>query len=421
MRASLGKSEIVGKTAAPSSKSYTIRGLMCAALAKGESRILNPLSSDDTEAATEVLGKIGVRVVPGQKWWRVVGGDFRQPKTELLCRESAATLRFMTAICSLIPGESRLKASSSLAIRPIRPLLQALNQLGVDCHYQAEKASVVIRGSRLRGGTAELPGNISSQFVSALLLIAPFSEEGMTIRLTTPLESKPFVLMTMECLKIFGITVSAAKDLRQFEVARQPYLPARYTVEGDWSSASYLLALGALAGDITVNNLKPKSLQGDKILVNFLQDMGTSVTIKQNSVRVKKSRLKAIKADLTDSIDLLPTMAVLAAVADGVSEFSGIARARLKESDRVAAVKEGLGRMGVKVLAEKNRLFITGTKPHGAIIDSRGDHRIAMAFSLLGTVVGDTTIEGAECVAKTYPEFWETLKSLGGRAEIDGQ
>jgi 3-phosphoshikimate 1-carboxyvinyltransferase len=394
---------------------------MCAGLARGESQILNPLGSDDTEAATEVLGKIGVPVVPRQKSWRVVGGNFLQPETELFCRESAATLRFMTAICSLVPGECHLKASPSLTARPIRPLIQALNQLGVNCHYQPEKASVIVRGGKLKGGSTELPGNISSQFVSALLLIAPFAEDGMAIRLTTPLESKPYVLMTIECLEIFGIEVNAAKDLRQFKVAQQTYRTARYAVEGDWSSASYLLALGALAGDTTVNNLNPNSLQGDKMLADFLQDMGASVTIKQKSVRVRKSRLKAIKADLTDGIDLLPTMAVLAAVADGVSEFSGIARARLKESDRVAAVKEGLERMGVKVVAEKNRLIITGSKPHGAIIDSQGDHRIAMAFSLLGTVVGETTIEGAECVAKTYPGFWDVLKSIGGEVKIDGE
>jgi 3-phosphoshikimate 1-carboxyvinyltransferase len=157
------------------------------------------------------------------------------------------------------------------------------------------------------------------------------------------------------------------------------------------------------------------------VLATFLQDMGASVTIKQNSLRVKKAGLKAIKADLTDAIDLVPTMAILAAVADGTSEFTGISRARLKESDRVAAVKEGLERMGVKAVAEKNRLTITGSKPYGAMIDSQSDHRIAMAFSLLGTVVGRTTIEGAECVAKTYPEFWDVLKSLGGRVEIDGQ
>jgi len=221
MRASLGKSEIQGKVAAPSSKSYTLRGLMCAALARGGSEIIHPLSSDDTEAATEVLGKIGIQVVPSQKSWRVVGGDFHEPKTELFCRESAATLRFMTAICSLVPGECRLEASPSLAIRPIRPLLQALNQLGVDCHYRPEKASVIVRGGKLKGGITELPGNISSQFVSALLLIAPFAEKGMAIRLTTPLESKPYVLMTMECLETFGIKVNASKDLIQFEVAQQ--------------------------------------------------------------------------------------------------------------------------------------------------------------------------------------------------------
>jgi 3-phosphoshikimate 1-carboxyvinyltransferase len=421
MRASLGKGEIQGKVAAPPSKSYTLRGLMCAALARGESEIIHPLSSDDTEAATEVLAKIGIMVSRGEKSWWVVGGDFLQPETELFCRESAATLRFMTAICSLVPGECCLKASPSLAVRPVRPLLQALNQLGVDCHYQPERASIIVRGGKLKGGITELPGNISSQFVSALLLIAPFAEEGMAIRLTTPLESRPYVLMTLECLETFEIEVNAAKDLRHFEVARQTYRPARYAVEGDWSSASYLLALGALSGDLEVNNLNPNSLQGDRMLADFLQDMGASVTIKQNSVRVKKSRLKAIKADLTDGIDLLPTMAVLAAVADGVSEFSGIARARLKESDRVAAVKEGLERMGVKVVAEKNRLTIAGAKLHGAMIDSHGDHRIAMAFSLLGTVVGNTRIEGAECVAKTYPEFWEVLKSIGGEVKIDGQ
>jgi 3-phosphoshikimate 1-carboxyvinyltransferase len=415
MKAVISRSEIRGRVTAPPSKSYTLRGLMCAALARGESEIIFPLSSDDTEAATEVLAQIGVMVRQGKKSWWVVGGDFHQPQTELFCRESAATLRFMTAICSLVPGECHLKASPSLAIRPIRPLIQALNQLGVDCHYEAEKACVVVKGGRLKGGIAELPGNISSQFVSALLLIAPFAEEGMAIRLTTPLESKPYVLMTMECLETFEIKVNAAKNLRQCEVVRQTYRPARYAVEGDWSSASYLLALGALAGDITVNNLNPKSLQGDKMVVNFLQDMGASVTIKQKSMRVKKSRLKSIKADLTDCIDLLPTMAVLAAVAEGTSEFTGIARARLKESDRVAAVKEGLERMGVKAVAGKDRLIITGAKPHGTVIDSHGDHRIAMAFSLLGTVVGNTTIEEAECVSKTYPEFWDVLKSLGGR------
>ncbi len=421
MRVSIHKSELKGKVKAPSSKSYTIRGLMCAALAQGESQIIYPLGSDDTEAAWEVLGKIGINIRKKGDFWEVNGGDFREPITDLHCGESATTLRFMTAICSLVPGKCRLRLSPSLARRPIRPLVEALKQLGVNCFYQDEEAVVIVEGGKLKGGTTELPGDISSQFVSALLLISPLAEKGVRIRLTTPLESQPYVLMTMECLQKFGIEVKSSEDLRQFEVLKQVYKPAKYNVEGDWSSASYLLAMGALCGEVEVQNLNSKSLQGDKVLLDFLRNMGALVKINEDSVTVSRSKLSAIKADLSDCIDLLPTVAVLAAAADGVSEFVGIERARLKESNRVAAVREGLERMGIKVTEERSKLTVTGSKPKGSAIDSKGDHRIAMAFSLLGTLVGGTVIEGAECVSKTYPEFWEILKSVGGEVTINGK
>jgi 3-phosphoshikimate 1-carboxyvinyltransferase len=192
-------------------------------------------------------------------------------------------------------------------------------------------------------------------------------------------------------------------------------------VEGDWSSASYFLALGAVCGEVEVANLNPGSLQGDKMMLNFLKAMGAAVEVKQNSVVVRKARLKAIQADLSDCIDLLPTMAVLAAVADGESEFTSIARARLKESNRVAAVKEGLEKMGVKVIEESDKLTIAGSRLKGAVIDSKADHRIAMAFSILGSSVGGTIINGAECVNKTFPDFWDILRNIGGRIEIDGR
>ena len=419
MKALVHKSEVKGKVRAPSSKSYTIRGLMCAALAKGESEIIHPLSSDDTEASIDVLSKVGVHIRQEEDLWRVSGGNFHEPDTELFCGESAATLRFMTAICSLIPGKCELVSGPSLAKRPIKPLVQALRQLGVNCSCQSETAPVIVEGGRLKGGVAELAGNISSQFISALLFISPFAEEGVTIRLTTPLESKPFVLMTLECLRRFGIRVSQA--LNQFEISKQAYRPAKYEVEGDWSSASYFLALGAISGGVEVENLNPESLQGDKIMLNFLRDMGALVEVNENSVVVKKSRLNALRADLSDCIDLLPTLAVLAAVADGVSELTGIERARIKESNRVAAVKEGLERMGIKVTEEKNRLVVTGSEPRGSVIDSQSDHRVAMAFSILGSVVGGTTINDAECVAKTFPQFWDILKSIGGEVKIDGK
>ena len=421
MKVLVSKSKVKGKAFAPASKSYTIRGLMCAALAKGESEIACPLSSDDTEAALNVLSKVGVKIRREKSSWYIRGGDFHEPDTDLFCGDSAATLRFMTAICSIIPGTCRLVPGPSLAQRPVKPLIQALTPLGVNCSSQGEVAPVVVKGGRLKGGTTELPGNISSQFVSALLLIAPLAEGGVNIRLTTPLQSKPFVLMTLDCLEKFGVKVEVSPDLREFSTSPQRYAPAKYRVEGDWSSASYLLALGALSGEVTVENLNPESWQGDKIMLSFLKEMGASVKIGENVVTVRKSRLSAIRADLSNYIDLLPTMAVLAATADGESEFTGIERARTKESNRVSAVREGLEKMGIKVKEERNSLIITGSRPKGAVIDPKNDHRIAMAFSVLGTAIGETIIDDAECVSKTFPEFWEIVRSIGGEVKVNGE
>jgi 3-phosphoshikimate 1-carboxyvinyltransferase len=417
MKVSIGKSEIKGKLTAPPSKSYTIRGLMCAALAKGKSHILNPLSSDDTEAASKVLGQVGINIQKNEGYWQVSGGCFQKPTEELFCRDSAATLRFMTAISSLIPGRCRLVPGPSLSKRPIKPLISALAQLGIRCHIK--DTTVIIDGGRLGGGKTRLPGDVSSQFVSALLLISPLAEEEVTILLTTPPRSKPYLEMTLDCMKRFGVEVRASDDLAQFEVSRQAYKPTKYQIEGDWSSASYLLALGAASGQVVITNLNRDSFQGDRIMLNLLQEMGAEVVISESCIMVRKSKLRAIKADLADCIDLLPTMAVLAAVAYGQSQFTGISRARLKESNRVLALKEGLAGMGIPVTEEEDRLTIIGTKPTGSTIDSFGDHRIAMAFSILSSVVGDTTINGAECVAKTYPEFWQVFNSLGGEVKLD--
>lgn len=419
MRVSVSRSEIAGKAAAPPSKSYTVRALMCAALSRGITEIIRPLSSDDTDVASDVLGKVGVRIVPGQTAWRVYGGEFHAPATELFCRESAATLRFMTAMCALVPGECRLAMAQALWQRPIKPLVDALKQLGVNCYTRDDRHLIMVNGGRLRGGVTSLPGDVSSQFVSALLLIAPLADDGMTIRLTTPLESRPYVLMTLECLDTFGIKVTYAQDLHEFQVLKQAYRAGKYTVEGDWSSASYLLAAGALAGRVEVANLNLRSLQGDKVLVYFLPSMGAPVSLSSSSVTVRKATLRPIKADLTDCIDLLPTVAALAAATAGTSELTGISRARLKESDRVAALREELPKLGATIAEEPDRLMITGGGLHGGTVDSHGDHRIAMALSLLGLVTDGVTIEGAECVAKTFPTYWDILTSLGAQVRTD--
>ena len=420
MKVTLEKSNVEGRVTAPPSKSYTIRGLMCAALARGESQIVHPLYADDTEAAAGVLGNIGVGVEREEGLWQVSGGDFHPPEEDLYCGDSAATLRFMTAICSVVPGECRLTAGPSLAKRPVGPLAEALRRLGVDCSADNGLAPVVVNGGRLKGGETELPGDVSSQFVSALLLVSPFAEEGMRVKLTTPLESKPYVAMTLECMDKFGVKVEFSEKMDDFHVSRQAYQPARYEVEGDWSSASYFLALGAVSGGVEIVNLNPQSLQSDRIMLDFLKRMGADVEISPDVIKVKGSKLKALRTDLSNCIDLLPTMAALTAMAEGTSELAGISRARLKESDRMAAIREGLQNMGLKAAEEKDRLLITGSNLKGAVIDSHNDHRIAMAFGILGAMAGGTVINGAECVDKTFPEFWAILKSIGGRLKING-
>ncbi|MFO8143106.1 MAG: 3-phosphoshikimate 1-carboxyvinyltransferase [Dehalococcoidales bacterium] len=418
MKVSLGKSKIEGQIEVPPSKSYTIRALFCAALANGESEIINPLVCDDTEAAQEVLRGIGAEINTEQNVWRVRGGNLRCPDGALFCGDSAATLRFMTAVCALLPGECRLVTGPSLSRRPVVTLIDAVKQLGVECFCDGEVAPVVVRGGGMKGGLAELPGNISSQYISALLIAAPLAGGKVRIRLTSPPESKSYIWMTMQCMRRFGITVESSPELMEFTIEPQKYQPARYRVEGDWSSASYFLAMGSLFGNTVLRNLDPESIQGDRVILDFLKNMGASVERSGDKIKLNRSKLKAIQADLSDAIDLLPTMAVLAALAEGESNLEGIARARLKESNRVTAVKAGLEEMGVAVCEEEDGLTITGTNPKGAIIDSSNDHRIAMAFCIAGLVAGNTVIKGAECVSKTYPEFWETVKSIGGRVKL---
>jgi 3-phosphoshikimate 1-carboxyvinyltransferase len=438
MKISIEKSTIKGKVTIPSSKSMTIRALMCATLSKGESEILNPLLSDDTGAAADLLMKIGVKIAKEKDVWRVTGGRLRVPAEDLNCGESATTMRFMTAILALVPGEHKLVGGPMLTKRPVKPLVEALKKLGVK-GVTAGKTTppVTITGGTFVGGTTDIPGNVSSQFISALLLLAPFAKTDVTIKLTTPLTSKPYILMTIWCLKKFGITVRTAVD--RFVIKRQRYQPTRLKVEGDWSSASYFLALGAISEDgVQIENLNTASLQGDRVMLDYLRTMGARVRVNGDSLTVSRDRLRAINANLADCIDLLPAMAVLAALAEGDSVFVGIDRARIKESNRVTSVKEGLIKLGIDVVETEEQLTITGIKTKkdtddgsqenikeetpqdtpekkdAVVIKSYGDHRIAMAFGVLGAALGGITIDGAECVAKTFPDFWEALKGVGG-------
>lgn len=416
MRAKIDKSLFSGMLTAPPSKSYTIRALFAAALADGISHVLNPLISDDTEAAADVLSQLGARIIRQPGNWIVSGGHLKPPSHPLHCRQSAATLRFLVPLCAILEGESNITFAPGLARRPLTPLLDALAQLGIGT--KMTDTGLTVRGGRVRASQVSLPGNVSSQFISGLLLAAPLSPEGLTITLTTPAESKDYLRMTVDCLRQFGISVKNNAGLTQFHAGHQVYQPVDYIVEGDWSSVSYFLGLGAISGSMTIAGLKPDSFQADRFMLNCLRRMGAAVDVTGSSVTVKPSALRASEIDLNEAIDLLPTIACLAAVAEGTSVITGLERARFKESDRVSVVAENLKHMGIEIIEESNRMTITGGKAHGAVINSHNDHRIAMAFAMLAVTCGHTVIEAAECVEKTYPCFWQDFARAGGKVNL---
>jgi 3-phosphoshikimate 1-carboxyvinyltransferase len=415
MRVEIRGSEIEGRVSVPPSKSYTHRALLCSALARGTSRILSPLDSDDTEATKRILGELGVNLFEGRNLWQVEGGDLQRPSSDLFCGESGTTLRFMTAVCALVDGESKLTCGPSLSRRPIDPLLNGLRHLEVDCRSTNGLPPIIVHGKgRLRGGEATMRGDISSQFVSALLFIAPLTDEGVSLKITTSLESKPYVSMTMGIQREFGVKVHASDNMREYHVDKQSYRPTEFKVEGDWSSAAFPLAAGALAGQVTVEGLNMESLQADAAIVEVLKKMDAQVELRKDFVSVSKSSLMGVEVDVSDCPDIFPVIVALSAAAEGRSVINGIERLKYKESDRAEAMVEGLRNMGIKTVLHEDRLEIMGGKPRGGVVNPKKDHRIAMALAILGLVAEEeTTILDAECVSKSYANFWREMEALG--------
>jgi len=417
VRVTIERSEIDGSVEAPSSKSMTHRAVICSALAQGRSQVTHPLVSDDTDATLRVVQAIGAGVEATKESWIIEGGELNSPSRDLDCGDSGTTLRLMTAVCALLDGTSILKGGPSLSTRPVKPLLDALRQLGVTCESRGGNPPVKVHGKgKIIGDAVSIRGDISSQFVSALLLIAPHTQNGLRVKVTTRLESAPYVGMTIDAQRAFGVQVEESEAYRELQVARQAYNPTDYAVEGDWSSGAFILAAGALAGEASVENLLPDSRQADAAIVNVLGEMGAKPIFQCERVGVNYMEMNGIEWDLTDCPDLFPVVAALCSAAEGESRLRGLRRLRLKESDRIASMVEGLRRMGIKTETSENSMIIQGGAPEGATIDPHGDHRIAMAFGVLGLAAsGETTIEDAECVSKSYPGFWGDLEDIGGR------
>lgn len=413
--------KLSGSMEVPPSKSYTHRAVIASALSEGTSKIFNPLFSDDTLATINACKRLGVFIEKVDNSLRVKGKkNLEAPKTSINCRLSAATLRFMTAVASLAEGKTILTGKTGLLRRPVGPLVNALNQLGVSCESKNGYPPVTVYGGNLVGGEASIVGDISSQFISALLFISPFTKNKTKITLTTPLESKPYVQLTLEILKKHKVKVNVLGEHKGYLInENQEYQSYNHKVPGDFSSASFLMAAAAITGSrIELKNLDVKTLnQPDIEILNILKKMGVEVSLEKGFVIVKGDTLKSISLDAKDIPDLVPVCVVLACYAEGETKIRNIKRLQIKESNRVETITSEIIKMGGKICKLENELIIEGPcKLKGATINPYDDHRIAMACTVAALAAeGKTKILDVECVKKSYPNFFQDLKSLGGK------
>ncbi len=411
--------------AVPGSKSYTIRALLLAAMTPGNVRINGPLACDDTDAMIGCLQSLGIKMTQKMtqkaSYVDVIGDvrDITDKKYELDAGLSGITLRFLLALSCVIPGRQILGGKPGLNKRPVGKMADSLRSLGADIEYLDKKGypPLAIKSSGLSAGKVALAGGESSQYLSALLMIAPLAG-GLDIRIDGVLASKPYADMTVDAMKSFGVTVRG-KDYRSYEIAAgQAYHAAKYDVEGDVSSASYFFAIAALTGStITGSNLNPRSLQADMGFLKILERMGSRVTRGKDSVTVAGTGVKPLEVDMSDCPDQVQTLAVLAAFARGKSVISGVKSLRIKETERVMALERELMKMGVKASSSTDVLTIHGGGPKPAPIDTYGDHRMAMSFAVAGSKLAGVEIRDPDVVSKTFPDYWGKLSQIGVKTE----
>jgi 3-phosphoshikimate 1-carboxyvinyltransferase len=312
-------------------------------------------------------------------------------------------------------GSYTLTGSPRMQQRPIQDLLEALGQLGVEtaCLKAGGCPPVRVRARRLRGGAVTVDCGTSSQFLSALLLIAPYSREGVEVAVSGDPVSRPYIDLTVDVMAHFGVPVER-QGYRSFKVpGSRVYRAAAYRVEPDCSQAGYFWTAAAVSGgSVKVLGIGSRSRQGDFGLVQVLAHMGCTVAEESDGVGLTGGKLRGVTVDMGDMPDVVPTLAVAAAFAEGVTTVKGVAHLRVKESDRLAAVIEGLSRMGIRAEAEGDTLRVWGGEPHGAVIDPHGDHRMAMSFALAGLRIPGMAISDETCVAKSFPFFWQVLEDL---------
>lgn len=428
--------KIQGKVKAPSSKSYSHRAVILASLAKGESKLYNVLLSEDVKSTINACESLGAKIINKKDHLQIIGtgGKLHNTSKDFIdLGNSGTSLRLLTSIAGLSDNTVQFSGDDSLLTRPMNPLLNALNDLGVKTESLNNNGKAPIKVyPGYTGGKTSIPGNISSQFISSILISAPLSKNGVCLSVLPEFVSKPYVNMTIDIMGKFGVKIEEFEvnkhedcdktvkscSINKFQIPSSYYHGINYQVEGDYSSASYLLAACAICGgEITIGNLFKDSKQGDKYILNILAKMGCKIESNDDSVTIQSNgELKGVEVNLFNAPDLILTVAALGCLASGDTLITGVKHGRLKETDRIATSCMELKKLGVKLVEFEDGMLIHGGVNDG-IVESHMDHRLAMAFTLIG-LKHNITIKDGEVFNVSYPNFLTSMSEIGVELEL---
>jgi 3-phosphoshikimate 1-carboxyvinyltransferase len=421
MNCKIEKSKIKGIIDCPSNKSYTHRGIFLASLAGNNSKVENALLSADTKATIEACKKFGAIIEVNNSSIIVkepIKTGIKVP--EIDTRNSGTTIRIAIGIASLFSEEIILTGDDSIQKRPMKPLLDALSSIGAKCSSIDGKPPVKIKGS-ITGGDVRIPGNLSSQFITSLLISAPLTKNGINLIIEGDLVSKPYLDATITTMRKFGVSVQTLIPYKKYNISPQIYKNTTFNVPIDFSSLALLLSFVVLNGeDVTIKGSVGNLPQGDEAFIDFLEQLGVSVTINENEIKIKSpEKLKGGVFDLRNSPDLLPPLAILSLISSKPIEIVNVKHARLKETDRIAILARELPKIGINVEEKEDGLILESSGIlTGAKLDSENDHRLFMAFCIAGTHIGNCIVTDPKSVEVSYPNFIEEMNRLGAKIQV---
>ncbi len=404
---------------APPAKAHTLRALIIASLANGESVIHGPLKAEDQMNVIRCLRGLGIEIIEEEDCLRVVGagGTYRPTARELDVGESGVGMNFLSSAACLSAAPVILTGAKRITERPIGEVISGVRQLGCEVDFLDREGypPVKLAGGGIQGGTCEMRGAVTSQYFSSIAISAPCATEDVLLRCVDTMSERPYFDISLQMMSDFGIDVErdGYKEAR-IKAGRQ-YQARELRIEGDYSSASFFfLAAAICTSRVTVGNLRQDTVQGDRGFLDILADMGCRVIRAGDGVCVEGSRLQPVERDMGDMPDLVPPAAIAAAFAEGESRFTNIGQLRVKECDRLAVMVSEFAKMGVSAECDDDSLLVRGgSRAHGANINPHNDHRIAMSFAIAGLVTGSQAIQNPGCVAKSFPDFWERLSLFG--------